>query len=87
MLKYVAWALSDREARVRGAALQALTSLYGSAEARPALRAFTERFEARFLQLVDDVDDAVAAQGVRLLALLVREGELDAAAALSLIHI
>jgi len=81
MLKYVAWALSDREARVRGVALHALTSLYGSAEARPALRAFTERFEARFLQLVDDVDDAVAAQGVRLLALLVREGELDAAAA------
>ena len=81
MLKYVAWALSDREARVRGAALRALEALYSSAEARPALRAFTERFEGRFLQLVDDVDDGVAAQGVRLLALLVREGELDAAAA------
>lgn len=81
MLKYLAWALSDRDARVRGAALDALNGLYSRVDCHSALRTFTDRFSARFADLVHDVDDGVAAKGVDLVSTLVRAGEMDAAAA------
>ena len=79
MLKYLAWALSDRAAPVRAAALDALLALYAVPESRSPLRPFTERFSPRFAELVHDVDDGVAARGVRLVATLVAAGEMGAA--------
>ena len=77
-LKYVAWAMSDRDARVRGVAVDTLRALYGDPTLHSALRSFTERFASRFVELVHDVDDSVAGKGVDLVACLVRAGELDA---------
>ncbi|KAL6770624.1 SCC3 [Auxenochlorella protothecoides x Auxenochlorella symbiontica] len=69
-LKYVAWALSDRDAAVRATALDALLALYAAPENVGPLHAFAARFKPRFRELVDDVDDEVAARGIRLLTRL-----------------
>lgn len=71
-LKYVAWALSDKEASVRMVAANALLTLYSSAQNPTQLRDFTDRFRGRFAELVYDKEDAVAVAGVRLVTLLVR---------------
>lgn len=67
-LKYPAWALSDIDAGVRCAALDALHALYSRSDSAEALRAFTNRFRDRFVELIDDVDRAgVAPRAVGLL--------------------
>jgi len=75
-LKYIAWALSDRAASVRCAALQALLGVFAAEENRSAMHEFVARFKQRFLEMMDDVDDGVVALALDLLARLVELGEL-----------
>ena len=78
-LKYLAWAQSDRDPSVRQAAVAAIGRLYADADNLPRLGEFTGRFRARFVELMGDVDARVAAEGLRLLAALVRAGQLPLA--------
>lgn len=50
-LKYLAWALSDRDATVRCAALDALRQLYGQPGAPEAMVEFTRRCGGGWLRL------------------------------------
>ncbi|KAK2077796.1 hypothetical protein QBZ16_004644 [Prototheca wickerhamii] len=80
-LKYAAWALSDADAGVRCAALDALRSLYDAPGNAEALAGFTARFRDRFVELADDVDRAgVAPRAVALLARLRELGLVPSAA-------
>jgi predicted lipid-binding transport protein (Tim44 family) len=69
-LKYLAWALSDRDAAVRFAAATGLRVLYEDEANATQLSDFTTRFVDRFRELMEDKDDGVAVEGVRLVALL-----------------
>ncbi|PRW20268.1 sister-chromatid cohesion 3 [Chlorella sorokiniana] len=77
-LKYVAWALSDKEPRVRLAAVNALLALYSNADNKAALQDFTQRFSQRFGELFYDVNEAVAVKGIQLNTMLVRLKEAQA---------
>ncbi|KAA6430018.1 MAG: hypothetical protein FRX49_00449 [Trebouxia sp. A1-2] len=71
-LKYVAWALSDRDALVRDTAVTALLELYADEDNVEPMHELTARFAPRFAQLIHDVDEGVAVKGVQLLTVLVR---------------
>jgi cohesin complex subunit SA-1/2 len=80
-LKYLGWALNDKDAGVRGAALGALRGLYAAPERAALLDTFTSRFAARLAQMARaDADDGVAADAVRLLGAAHAGGAMDAAA-------
>jgi cohesin complex subunit SA-1/2 len=80
-LKYLGWALNDKDAPVRGAALGALRGLYAAPERAALLDTFTSRFAARLAQMARaDADDGVAADAVRLLGAAHAGGAMDAAA-------
>ena len=64
-LKYLGWALSDKDAAVRLAAVSGVSDLYRSRENVFALREFKSRFEVRFREMVLDVDGEVAVAAVR----------------------
>lgn len=49
---------------VREAALDALLALYNNVDNRTTMHEFTQRFQHRFLELPNDVDDNVAIKGV-----------------------
>ncbi|KAL4451286.1 hypothetical protein ABPG77_009358 [Micractinium sp. CCAP 211/92] len=72
-LKYIAWALSDKDARVRLASVNALLALYSNPDNLASLSDFTQRFQQRFSELFYDVDEAVAVKGVELNTLLVKQ--------------
>ncbi|KAL3143333.1 hypothetical protein ABBQ38_002169 [Trebouxia sp. C0009 RCD-2024] len=71
-LKYVAWALSDREPMVRDTAVTSLLELYSDEDNVEPMHELTTRFAPRFAQLIHDVDEGVAVKGVQLLTVLVR---------------
>ncbi|PSC70800.1 sister-chromatid cohesion 3 [Micractinium conductrix] len=71
-LKYIAWALSDKDARVRLASVSALLQLYSNRDNLAALQDFTQRFQQRFGELFYDSCEAVAVKGVELNTLLVK---------------
>ncbi|GIL48775.1 hypothetical protein Vafri_5220 [Volvox africanus] len=89
-LKYVAWALSDRDAGVRAVAISRLLELFGGSSTAhmpmapgtrveppahlPLLYGFIERFTVRFKELPYDIDEEVAILRVQLLTRLVAEG-------------
>lgn len=76
-LKYLGWALNDRDGRVRLAALTVLESLYGE-ESNIALMAdFTDRFSGRILSMVRDVDEPCCCAALRCAAKLRRAGAVD----------
>eukprot|EP00887_Chlorella_sp_A99_P000272 scaffold13.g272.t1 len=77
-LKYLAWALSDKDAGVRRAAVGALLALYSQRDNVGSLHDFTERFLQRFTELLYDRDEGVAVRGVQLITLLVQLEELPA---------
>ncbi|KAL4420809.1 hypothetical protein ABPG75_010465 [Micractinium tetrahymenae] len=72
-LKYIAWALSDKDARVRLASVSALLALYSNPDNLASLSDFTQRFQQRFSELFYDADEAVAVKGVELNTLLVKQ--------------
>jgi hypothetical protein len=53
-LKYLGWALNDREADVRQASLMALNRLYKEESNLSALSDFTTRFKVRIVQMLND---------------------------------
>lgn len=74
-LKYVCFALSDQDAIVRMEAVTGLFNLYSIQANLAPLSHLSSRFMTRFVELTHDVDDSVAAQGVRLLTLLAAAGK------------
>lgn len=84
-LKYLAWALSDRDASVRLAAAAGLRALYEDEANTTQLSDFTNRFGDRFRELMEDKDDNVAVEGVRLVALLSKSDPRDGARAFRLL--
>ena len=77
-LKYLGWALSDKDPAVRLAAVTGLLELYRRRpDSAPVLSTFRDRFSVRFRELTSDVDEAVAVKGCELLATLVGLGEMD----------
>lgn len=61
---------------MRAAAITALVKLYGKDENLMTLREFTVRFRGRICEIVNDVDDTVAAQCTKLLTILVQKEEI-----------
>ncbi len=53
-----------QDAVVRSCAALALLGLYGQRDNLSAMHEFTERFSARFKELIYDVDESVAIKGV-----------------------
>ncbi|KAJ9516915.1 hypothetical protein QJQ45_027343, partial [Haematococcus lacustris] len=86
-LKYLGWALSDRDEGVRLSAVSALHQLYKDAAHVPALRSFKHvahcmqlRFLERLRELPYDVKESVAEVGLQLLGRLVSLGEMERSA-------
>lgn len=77
-LKYIAWAVSDKDAQVRLEAASTLCTLYSIPSNATQLKDFTDRFAVRFQELMDDREDLVAVAGVKLVTQLVRLGHLPA---------
>ncbi|KAK9861473.1 hypothetical protein WJX84_003608 [Apatococcus fuscideae] len=75
-LKYMAWALSDKDATVRMAAVKALLQLYSVEANLTQLHEITVRFKTRFTELPNDIDADVALKGIELLTTLVKIEEL-----------
>eukprot|EP00798_Chlamydomonas_sp_ICE-L_P010579 gene10579-12238_t len=77
-LKYLGWALSDKDAPVRLAAVTGVLQLFSEPENTMPMRDFKGRFLERFKELPYDVDELVAIKGLELLlAQLVTVGELE----------
>jgi hypothetical protein len=78
-LKYLGWALNDKAADVRLAAVTSITSAYTTSDRAAAMSTFIGRFAPRLVDMArGDVDDAVAAACVRLLGALHEHGTLPA---------
>eukprot|EP00698_Gefionella_okellyi_P014526 TRINITY_DN4029_c0_g1_i1.p1 TRINITY_DN4029_c0_g1~~TRINITY_DN4029_c0_g1_i1.p1 ORF type:complete len:1235 (+),score=311.28 TRINITY_DN4029_c0_g1_i1:169-3705(+) len=64
--KYFGWMLNDEDSSVREAVLRALLKLYANGDFIAPLTFFTQRFQARFVQMCNDVDPAVASLALEL---------------------
>ncbi|XP_019444129.1 PREDICTED: sister-chromatid cohesion protein 3-like isoform X2 [Lupinus angustifolius] len=71
-LKYLGWALNDRNAGVRKTSIKALENLYEADDNVPSLGLFTERFSRRMIEITDDIDVSVAVCAVGLVKQLLR---------------
>lgn len=70
-LRYLGWVLSDTSAQTRGEVIKQLIKLFRDRNNRPALRAFTERFRPRIVEMATaDAEPGVRASTVELLVLL-----------------
>ncbi|KAL9623451.1 MAG: hypothetical protein Q9160_002344 [Pyrenula sp. 1 TL-2023] len=70
-LRYLGWVLSDTSAQTRGEVIKQLLKMFKDRNNRPALRAFTERFRSRIVEMATaDAEPAVRASTVELLELL-----------------
>ncbi|KAI8103108.1 hypothetical protein M9434_005893 [Picochlorum sp. BPE23] len=75
-LKYLAWALSDKDAAVRHASIVAIRGVYEDGSNAIQLKDFTNRFSERIQELMEDKDDTVAVAGTELVTILVRGNHL-----------
>jgi cohesin complex subunit SA-1/2 len=67
-LRYLGWVLSDTYPQTRGEVLKQLKSLFKSQKNIAALRAFTERFRPRMVEIGErDTDQGVRAEAIELL--------------------
>ncbi|KAJ4779054.1 Cohesin subunit SA-3 [Rhynchospora pubera] len=71
-LKYLGWALNDKNALVRKTSVLALQGIYKIDDNIPSLSLFTDYFSKRILQMADDIDISVAVSAIGLLKLLLR---------------
>ncbi|KAK2742935.1 hypothetical protein FQN57_005065 [Myotisia sp. PD_48] len=77
-LRYLGWVLSDTVATTRAVVVQQLQKLFQKKENIPGLRAFTERFRPRIIEMaVRDAESAVRAAAVELLDLIRDAGLLE----------
>jgi cohesin complex subunit SA-1/2 len=86
-LKYIAWAVSDKDAHVRLEAATTLCALYSIPSNAAQLKEFTERFSARFQELMSDKEDSVAIAGVKLVTQLVRVGHFPATVGIHVVRL
>lgn len=75
-LKYLAWALSDKDALVRFSAIMAIRAIFQDEKNTLQLKDFTNRFADRMEELMLDKDDYVAVAGTELVTLLVHGNHL-----------
>jgi hypothetical protein len=66
-LKYLGWLLNDKSASVRLEVVEILCELYENDSFTGRLELFTARFLPRFLELCNDVDNAVVEECIHLL--------------------
>ncbi|KAJ3180044.1 hypothetical protein HDU87_002267 [Geranomyces variabilis] len=77
-LRYIGWMLSDKSAAVRLESLKALCRLYAIESLLTGLRAFTERFRPRFLQMaLAEKEVGVQAEALNLVTLVAAAGLLE----------
>ncbi|KAJ3162406.1 hypothetical protein HDU86_004886 [Geranomyces michiganensis] len=77
-LRYIGWMLSDKSAAVRLESLRALCRLYAIESMLTGLRAFTERFRPRFLQMaLAEKEGGVQAEALKLVSLVAAAGLLE----------
>lgn len=69
-LKYVGWALSDKEAECRVSGIKCLLRLCSVANLLPHLENFFDFYKKRLLKLPNDIDINVASSSIHLLAKL-----------------
>ena len=75
-LKYLAWALSDKDGSVRYAAVNAIHRVYQDERNAIQLKDFTNRFSDRMTELMEDKDDYVAVAGTELVTMLIHDNHL-----------
>jgi cohesin complex subunit SA-1/2 len=75
-LKYLAWALSDKEGSVRFTAVSAIHRVYQDERNAIQLKDFTNRFSDRMTELMEDKDDYVAVAGTELVTMLIHDNHL-----------
>ena len=66
-LKYIGWSLNDKEATVRCAAVHALVTIYEVEGAAETLSLFTQRFQARLINMIEDSSPLVIAHTFKLM--------------------
>ncbi|CAH0517252.1 unnamed protein product [Peronospora belbahrii] len=66
-LKYFGWLLSDKSALVRLEVVEILCELYENDAFTERLELFNSRFLPRYLELCNDIDDAVVEESIHLL--------------------
>lgn len=66
-LKYLGWLLSDKSASVRLEVVAILCELYENDAFTEKLELFNSRFLPRYMELCNDVDDAVVEESIHLL--------------------
>lgn len=67
-LKYIGWAFNDKDAGVRLAAVNVITSLYEDEKSVVHLETFTKHFWKRISSLPRDVDARVGARAIELIS-------------------
>nr|WJN25054.1 sister chromatid cohesion subunit [Moesziomyces parantarcticus] len=76
--RYIGWVLSDVDANVRMAAVQAMTGLYTGGNFVSSVRHFTEMFKARLVQMATgDVELGVRIATINVLAVIDKHDLLD----------
>eukprot|EP00892_Ulva_mutabilis_P001238 jgi/Ulvmu1/11114/UM070_0030.1 len=73
-LKYIAWGMSDKDATVRRAAVEAVTHMVQDEDDALALEAFLGHFRARIVETGTDVEPSVCLSAQSLLHLLLQHG-------------
>lgn len=72
-LKYLGWALNDRDADVRQTTLSRLTQLYSNEENLSALSDFTKRFKGRIAQMLSDCSPDVVVRACETIKTLFKQ--------------
>jgi len=75
-LKFLAWGLSDKDAKVRKEALEGLKRLYEKDTFVVALESVTTRFRPRIISMLNDVDKDVRVVALDLAVKLLEYGSL-----------
>lgn len=76
-LKYLGWAINDKEAAVRSASLSGLVRIYSLPDVEDSITLFTERFKPRMLQCCEDVSEIVQCVAVKMATALAGIGALE----------
>ncbi|PRP87464.1 cohesin subunit SA-1 [Planoprotostelium fungivorum] len=77
LLKYIGWALSDKDARVRILALKVVERLYAQPELADTLEIFISTFENRLIQMVADNEIDVGVEALKVVTLQTEMKELS----------
>eukprot|EP00041_Stephanoeca_diplocostata_P021800 m.514983 g.514983 ORF g.514983 m.514983 type:complete len:1356 (-) comp21916_c0_seq2:2344-6411(-) len=76
-LKYLGWAINDKEAAVRSASLSGLAKIYSLPDVEDSIALFTERFKPRMLQCCEDISESVQCTAIKMVTALAGIGALE----------